>query len=262
MNIMTRVLRCELRDVLRGRWLFAYGAFFLLVTEALLRFGGTGDRALLSLANAVLLVIPLISLVFGTVYVYGAREFNELLLAQPVRRGELFGGLYLGLALPMALAFVAGVGLPFAARLGAAAAATGLAVLLGVGVALTFAFTAIAFLIAVRLDDRAQGLGAAVLLWLVLAVVYDGAVLVVATLFADYPLEKPMLALMLANPLDLGRVLLLMAFDAGALMGYTGAVFQRFFGSIAGVLIASLALLGWVAAPLGVAARRFARRDF
>lgn len=261
MSTTTRILHYELRDVLRGRWLVAYAAFFLLLAEAFLRFGGTGERALLSLMNVVLFVIPLMSLIFGSVYLYGAREFNELLLSHPVRRRQLFGGLYLGLAVPLALAFCVGVALPFLARLGAGAAQP-LGILLVVGVALTLVFTAIAFLVALRFDDRAQGLGAAVLLWLMLAVVYDGAVLLAATLFADYPVERPLLALMLANPLDLARVILLMNFDAAALMGYTGAVFTRFFGSFLGALTASGALLAWIVLPLALGARVFARKDF
>jgi Cu-processing system permease protein len=262
MSTTLKVLRYEVRDVLRGRWLIAYALFFLAVTEALLRFGGTGEHALLSLMNVVLFVIPLMSLVFGTIYLYGAREFNELLLAQPVSRRQLFGGLYLGLSAPLALAFAGGVALPFLGRLGRAGGAGTLLTLLAVGVALTLVFTAIAFLVAVRLEDRAQGLGAAVLLWLLLAVVYDGAVLLVATIMIDYPLEKPLLALMLGNPLDLGRVLLLMTFDAAALMGYTGAVFQRFFGSIAGAALASAALLSWIVLPLALGLRAFERKDF
>jgi Cu-processing system permease protein len=262
MSAVLKVLKYELRDVLRGRWLIAYALFFLLLTEALLRFGGGGERALLSLMNVVLLVIPLMSLVFGTVYLYGAREFNELLLTQPVHRRQLFGGLYLGLGVPLVLSFAAGVALPFLARAGSAGGAGPLALLIGVGTALTLVFTAIAFLVAVRLDDRAQGLGAAVLLWLVLAVVYDGIVLLGATALADYPLEKPLLLLMLVNPLDLGRVLLLMSFDAAALMGYTGAVFERFFGSALGALLASVALLTWIALPLAAGSRMFERKDF
>ena len=262
MTTTLKILKYELRDVVRGRWLIAYAAFFLLLTEALLRFGGAGERALLSLTNVVLLVIPLMSLVFGAMYLYGAREFNELLLSQPVSRRQLFGGLYLGLAVPLALAFALGVALPFLGRAGAVGGLPALAVLLGVGVALTLVFTAIAFLVAIRLDDRAQGLGAAVLLWLLLAVVYDGLVLFVAMTFVDYPLEKPMLALMLANPLDLGRVLLLMTFDAAALMGYTGAVFHRFFGTPAGVSVAVTAMLMWLAVPLVLGLRRFQRKDF
>src|SRR5690606_15414438 len=252
-----KILKYELADVVRGRWLPAYAGFFLLATEALLRFGGTGEAALLSLMNVVLFVAPLMSLIFGAVYLYGAREFNELLLSQPVSRRQLFGGLYLGLALPLALAFALGVGIPFAARLGATGGIPALVVLLAVGIVLTLVFTAVAFLIAVRLDDRAQGLGAAVLLWLLVAVVYDGLVMLGATIFADYPLEKPLLALMVLNPLDLARVILLMTFDAAALMGYTGAVFQRFFGSPLGLAVASTALAVWIALPLTGALQLF-----
>lgn len=257
-----KILKYELADVVRGRWLPAYAGFFLLATEALLRFGGTGEAALLSLMNVVLFVAPLMSLIFGAVYLYGAREFNELLLSQPVSRRQLFGGLYLGLALPLALAFALGVGIPFAARLGATGGIPALVVLLAVGIVLTLVFTAVAFQIAVRLDDRAQGLGAAVLLWLLVAVVYDGLVMLGATIFADYPLEKPLLALMVLNPLDLARVILLMTFDAAALMGYTGAVFQRFFGSPLGLAVASTALAVWIALPLTGALQLFRRKDF
>ena len=67
-------------------------------------------RRLLSLMNVVLLLVPLVSIVFGTMYLYNAREFTELLLAQPVHRRQLFAGLYLGLALPLSAAFVVGLG--------------------------------------------------------------------------------------------------------------------------------------------------------
>ena len=66
-----------------------------------------------------------------------------------------------------------------------------------------------------------------------------------------------MLALMLANPVDLARVLLLLRLDVSAPMGYTSAVFERFFGSAGG---AALAL--WVAVPAMLGARGFRRKDF
>lgn len=130
-----------------------------------------------------------------------------------------------------------------------------------VGVLLTFAFTAIASLAAVLIDDRARGLGAAILAWLVAAVLYDGAILGVVTAFADYPLERPLLGLTLLNPVDLGRVLLLLHFDTAALMGYTGAVFDRFFGTALGT-IAVGALLLWTALPWVLSLRRFRTKDF
>ena len=91
MTTTAKIIRYELRDVLRSRSLIAYALFFLLVMEALLRFGD-GAKAAVSLMNIVLLLIPLVSVVFGTMYLYGAREFTELLLAQPVHRAQLFAG--------------------------------------------------------------------------------------------------------------------------------------------------------------------------
>lgn len=261
MNTTIKIVRYELSDVLRGKWVVAYGAFFWLVTDALLRFGG-GTKALLSLVNVVLLLIPLVSLVFGTTYLYHARAFNMLLLTQPVSRRSLFAGLYAGLALPLATAFAVGVSLPFAYRGLEAGHAGALATLLACGVLLTGIFTALAFWVALRFEEKIKGLGAALVLWLAAAVLYDGAVLLAAHAFAAYPLEQPMLVLMVLNPIDLARVLLLMALDASALMGYTGAVFERFFGSMLGAAVSVGALGAWLALPLGLALGRFRRQDF
>ena len=258
-----KIVQYVLRDVTRGRWLVGYAAFFLLLTEALIRFGGGGAQALLSIANVTLLATPLVGIVFGTMYLYNAREFNELLLAQPVNRRQLFAGLYLGLALPLVLAFVAGVGLPVLVHgVTQAGDRVTLAVLLAMGTGLTLVFLAIAFVIAMWTEDRVRGLGAALATWLVSTVLYDGAVLLVATMFADYPLERPMLALMLLNPVDLARVVLLLQFDVAALMGYTGAVFGRFFGGSGGIAIAGVALSLWIALPAALGLRLFRRKDF
>jgi Cu-processing system permease protein len=92
MTTTLRVLRYEASNVLRGKGVIAWGLLFIAIGEALLRFGGDDSRALLSLVNIVLFVVPLVSLVFGAMYLYGAREFNEMLLAQPVPgRGRTTG---------------------------------------------------------------------------------------------------------------------------------------------------------------------------
>jgi Cu-processing system permease protein len=260
---VARVTGYQLRDVLRSRTLLAYGAFFLLVTEALLRFSGGDARALLSLMSVVLWVVPLVTLIYGTVYLYNAREFTELLLAQPVGRGQLFAGLYLGLTLPLALGVVVGVGAPFVMTgVEEPAQRAALATLLAVAAALTAVFTAIAFCIALRFEDRLKGLGAAIAVWLAASVLYDGLVLLVVSAFADYPLERAVLGLTLANPLDLARVALMLRFDVSALMGYTGAVFQRFFGGAVGTSVVASALAIWIAAPVAAGVRLFRRKDF
>ena len=263
MAVARTVARFQARDVMRSRWLLAYGAFFWIATEGLLRFAGGDARALLSLASVVLYVVPLVALVFGTVYLYNAREFTELLLAQPVHRRALFLGLYGGLTGPLCAAIVAGIGTPFALRGGAAAGQPAmLASLMGAAVALTLVFTAIAFCIALACADRLRGLGTAIGVWMVGAIVYDGLVMAAVAAFDGHPLERPMLALTLANPIDLARVTLLLQSDVSALMGYTGAVFQQFLGGAVGTLTAVAALLLWIIAPAWLGMRAFATKDF
>ena len=261
--VVIKVARYQARDVLRSRWLALYGIFFLAVTEGLLRFSGGDARAILSIASIVLYIVPLVTLAFATVYLYSAREFIELLLAQPVDRRRLFFGLYLGLSVPLAVALVVGVCGPFVAHGFDDPTQRGmLAALLGAGVALTMIFSAVAFCIALWCEDRLKGLGAAIGIWMLCAIVYDGLVMAIVAAFADYPLERAMLALTLANPIDLARVMLLLQLDVSALMGYTGAVFQQFLGGAIGTLVAVGALSLWVAAPIALGVRAFRRKDF
>jgi Cu-processing system permease protein len=260
-SLVLRLVECGLRDVGRRRWLLVYTLCYLGLTDALFRFGGSGDRAILSLTNVVLGLVPLVSLVFGTMYLYHAREFIQMMLAQPVGRGALYVGLYGGLAIPLAASFLAGVGLPLAWHGGLADAGRGAAILLGVGVTLTAIFTGLAFVISLGVTDRAGGLAVAILVWLGAVVLYDGAVLLLVIALRDYPLEAPLIGAMLANPIDLARVTLLMQFDLGVLAGYTGAVFARAFGTTAGTLGAAGTLAVWVAAPFLIGLRQFARKD-
>jgi Cu-processing system permease protein len=261
MSTTMKIAWFEVRDVLRSRWLIGYMLFFVLVADALLRFG-SGEKSLLSLVNIVLFVTPLVTLVFATVYQYNSREFIELLLAQPVQRRQMFGGLYLGITVPVSAVFIAGIAVPVMIHRADNAVAVGtLLALLGSGVALTAIFTAFALLIVARVDDRLKGLGLAIVLWLVLTVLYDGIVLLAASILADHAIERPLLALMVANPVDLARVSLLLQCDISALLGYTGAAMRQFFGG-SGTMIAAAALGGWVAGPLVLAYRSFGRKDF
>jgi Cu-processing system permease protein len=263
MRVFTRIVAYHLRDTARSRWLLIYAAFFALATDALLRFSDSPLKAGLALVSVVLLIVPLVSLMVGTMYVYAAREFTEVLLAQPIRRRALFLAQYVGIALPLSLAFAAGLVLPFAFH-GAVGGPEGgvLLSLLAAGVGLSWIFAALAQLIAVRFDDRVRGLGLAIGAWLALTILYDGMVLVLATTLSSYPIERPLLVLMLLNPVDLARLALLLQFDVSALMGYTGALFRSFFDGSGALFISLGALLLWVAGPVMLGARHFGRKDF
>ncbi len=251
------------KDVLRKRWVIAYAVLLTLAGDLLLRLAGNGPSALVSLLNVVLLLIPLIALILGSASLYGAREFTELLLAQPIPRRALFIGLYFGLTIPLAAATAVGLILPFVIeRAIDATSAPMLAVLVAVSVLLVAVFTALAFVVTVLVHDRARGLGLAMLLWLSMGVLYDGVVLAVATALRDWPIERGMLAAMVLNPIDLARTILLLRLDVAALMGYTGAVFRAAFGTASGAVIALATLALWVVIPWWFGARAFDRKDF
>ena len=73
MSVVLRIARFGIRDLARSRWLAVYTLFFAFAAWALFRFSDTEQKALLSLVNVALFVVPLASLVFGTIYLYGAR---------------------------------------------------------------------------------------------------------------------------------------------------------------------------------------------
>ncbi len=247
---MFKILKYSFFDLTRSRWLYVYGAFYLLLTVSLLWLGGGLSKAIISLMNIILVLAPLIATMFGVMYYYNSREFAELLLAQPIRRSHIFIGQYLGVASSLAISLLAGVGLPFAAYgIFSSPEIWNFGVLLLVGLFLSFIFSAIAFFLALRNENRIRGFGAAILVWLFFAVIYDGLFLLALSLFSDYPLENFAIGASMFNPIDLSRILILLKLDISALMGYTGAVIQKFLGTAPGMACSLVVLLLWVALP-------------
>ena len=212
---------------------------------------------MLGLLNIILIIVPLVSLVFSTIYVYNSAEFIELLVSQPLQRKTIWMSLFIGLAASMTLAFLIGAGIPVILY---QADATGLLMIL-MGVMLSVIFVAIALLAAVTTRDKAKGIGVAILLWLYFSLLFDGLILFGLFQFSDYPIEKAMVGVSMLNPIDLGRILILLKMDISALMGYTGAIFRDFFGTAPGMMLSLMVLLIWILIPLALSVRSFKHKD-
>ncbi|MEW6051735.1 MAG: ABC transporter permease subunit [Candidatus Zixiibacteriota bacterium] len=251
-----------IRDLTRNRWGLLYTAFFVVVTVGLFHLQAQSAKVAVSLMSVCLFLIPLVSSVFGTIYFYNSREFIELVLAQPVERKTVFLGMFGGLSVALVAGFALGVGIP-TAILGdwSTGQLTSVTLLLTIGSLLTIIFLSISFLLAIIFDDRGKGLASALAVWLFTALIYDGLVLMAAMSFSEYPLETPLLLASMANPIDLARVTLLIQTDWAALMGYTGAVFSRFFGTSLGVTVATVSLGLWIIVPLFIGIRKFRFKD-
>lgn len=260
---MRKILKYSFFDLIRSLWCYLYMAFYLVSTLALLWLSHDISRAIVSLMNIIIIITPLISLALGTMYYYNSREFAELLLAQPIKRRSVFLGQYLGLSTSLGLSFVLGMGLPFVFYgVFVSSQIWDFAMLILVGILLTFIFTALAFLIASQFENKIKGIGIAIVTWLTLSVIYDGLFLLVMVLFEDYPLEKVSLAATLFNPIDLSRILIMLKLDISSLMGYTGALFQKFFGSAWGISIVLGSLILWVLVPVAWFDRAIRSKDF
>ncbi|HOD65565.1 MAG TPA: ABC transporter permease [candidate division Zixibacteria bacterium] len=263
MTALRNVTWFVVKDIVRSRWSLVNTLFFAAATAGLFYLQADAGKAAVSLSSLCLVFVPLISLLYPAMYYYSAREFVELILTQPVGRRAVYLGLFAGIFASLWLGFALGIGVPYLVLGGVnAAGMTALAAVLLVGTALGAIFTGLALVAAVRFDDRGKGLAVVLGIWLTAAIGYDGAVLAAATAFAAYPLETPLLAAALGNPVDLARVLLLIHSDMAALMGYTGAVFMRFFDRASGLGLAAAVLTLWAAAPVWYGIRRFARKDF
>jgi Cu-processing system permease protein len=90
----------------------------------------------------------------------------------------------------------------------------------------------------------------------------SGLFLILMVVFNDYPLDKFALIGTVLNPIDLSRILILLKLDISALLGYTGAVFQQFFGSSLGMFLAIFILLLWVIFPVWRIVAVSKKKDF
>ena len=202
---------------MRSRWSYVYFAFYLLLGTVLLFLNNDLSKAVITLMNVIIVLVPLIGTIFGVMYYYNSKEFTELLLAQPLKRSSIFLGQYLGVALSLSMSLILGLGLPFVFYgLFKSNAIWDFSLLLITGTFLTLIFTALAFNIALSNENKIKGFGYAILLWLFLAIIYDGIFLLTLIMFEDYPLDKLSLVGTMLNPIDLSRTLILLKLDISA----------------------------------------------
>jgi len=260
---MLKILKYSFFDLIRSRWSIIYFIFYFISGFVLLYLSNDVSKAIVSLMNITLILTPLIGTLFGIMNFYNSREFIELLLAQPIPRKHIFLGMYSGISISLSLSLLLGMGIPFAFYgVFVSGQIMSLVSLLISGVFLTFIFTSISFYIALVNENKLKGFGVAILVWLFMVFIYDGIVLLLLIFFQDYPLEKLAIIISLLNPVDLSRILVMLKLDISALMGYTGAVFSKFFGNNTGMFISISALTVWAIVPTFFILKKSVKKDF
>lgn len=218
------LLRLELFDAFRSRWLaftmaaytLVFGAFVWLGLRESSVLGFTGiSRVVLNASNAVVVVLPLVALVATCQAVPRARStgYFEMFATQPCRRSDWLWAIILS-----RLAVLAG---PLLLLLGAAWIATDttsepiLGALVGrtllVTLALVIAFIGIGLFVSVSAKSAERAVVGALLVWLIVSALHDFAMI-------GFLLEQriePWLVFALSgtNPVEAARLALLSGID-------------------------------------------------
>ena len=109
---MNNIAKFIFFDILKNEIVLLYTLLLFVISWSVLGLDSNYTKATLSLLNIVLLVVPLVSIIFSTIYVYNSSQFIELLLSQPIARGKIWLNIFIGLSSALILAYLLGCGVP------------------------------------------------------------------------------------------------------------------------------------------------------
>lgn len=260
------------RRMSAARATLGFAILFSLLALGISYFGLAGQRATgfqgfarvtTSLFNLVVYIVPLTALVIGAAEVTGRRENLALILVQPIPRNAVLLGSFVGVAGALAAALVIGLGgagvlIAFQTT---TASLGGYLTLLASSMGLLLSFLAMGFLLGVVLLDRLKAMAASIMVWFLMVVGYDLAIIGVSAVLHGVPLKTILLPAIFLNPVDICRVVVTLASGRGALFGPAGANLVDVFGRPLGATLAGAALCALIAVPLVVMLHVFKRRD-
>ena len=107
---MNKIYKYVLSDIIRNRMILFYAIILLALSLSVFSLEDTASKGVLSMLNLILMIVPLFSIIFSTIYMYQGSEFIELLISQPIQRKTLWRGMFMGLISSLGLAFLLGAG--------------------------------------------------------------------------------------------------------------------------------------------------------
>lgn len=264
--------RREFRDAIASRWFILYTLAFtvLAVAVSFMSLSGVGShgfagfgRTSAGLLNLIMLIVPLMAITAGAGTIAGERERGTLvyLFAQPITRGQVLLGKYIGLALSLLCSLCAGFGISaivLAWRTGGVGVGSFL-VLVSYTALLALAMLSLGLLISVFSRRTSVATGVSLFLWLSLVFLSDLGLMASSLLFRLRVQEIFSLAVL--NPLQSFKMGVIADMNASLdVLGPVGTYASHTYGdSLAWILIGSVLL--WTALPLTLSLIIFKRRN-
>ncbi|MEW6139893.1 MAG: ABC transporter permease subunit [Thermodesulfobacteriota bacterium] len=271
---MGPIAKLELKIQLRNRWMIGFGALFAALVVGVSYYGLTFlgyeaefqdfYRTTVTMLNLALIIIPVVALVSGGQSLCGEPGYFEVLASQPVSRTDILlgkvAGIFIALTVMTAVGF--GLGGVIVALKTESEGIWRYFVFVGVSISLGLVFVSLSAAMSILAHRKPMAIVTGLILWFFFLVVYDFLVLSISYYIEEAYLRTMLYFSLMGNPIDLARVIVLMAVGGEAALGAAGAGLLRMFGGTFTSAIAAIALLIiWIAAPLAVAATAFRRQD-
>ena len=264
------IARKELSDKLKSRWVIVIAVGFAVFTLVISYFGGATsgvagfrnmEATVASLTSLVTYFIPILALTLGGGIIADEHDKGtlEIFLASPMTPGEFIFGKFLGLAVALSLAMIAGLGvsgLVLLAGNGMKAFGSYLVFMLNSAV-LGFIFLSVSFLVSVLFRERARAIAFTVFLWLFFSVLYDLGLIGLLIITKGTIGNNVFSAILTLNPVDVYRVINFLSI--GELKVFLGLVSVDLPSYMKTPVLAAVSC-AWMGLPLFLSYRLFKKR--
>ena len=257
----------------RNKWVAMFAITFALLTFFISYFGmvtsgysGFQDfaRTSTSLIKLSGFLIPLFSLLVGVFSFISDPEYMELLVSQPLTRSQIIIGKFLGLAFTLIGATIIGFTIPgviISIAIGTEGA-MGYAATVFFIILEGLIFLGCAILIAQLTKRQQLAVGVSIGFWIFFEVIY-GILILGSTIYLESDVLKYVLIFsLLGNPIDITRVLSLIAVGGLEFFGPAGATLFKMTGSQLWAMLYGLGGLAlWIVLPLLISIRLYSKHD-
>ncbi|MEO0139736.1 MAG: hypothetical protein ABIL19_00005 [candidate division WOR-3 bacterium] len=256
---MLKIFKYEALNLFQSSTIWIYTLFVFLLTFGFAFFTGDPSKTVSAVLSLVVFLLPIIVMILTIMDYYNSREFIGMILSYPLSRTSVFLGKSLALSFVLTVSWTIGYLLPIVVRGWAYDYAIWLYIS---GLVITWVCIPLALLFGILNDDKVAGVGLVIGLWLFFTLIYDALILGISLSFRDYPVEKVVIPLILLNPIDLARILVVRNMDIAILMGYTGALFETFLRGKVGIILALFSISLWITVPIFLANILFNKKDW
>lgn len=265
-----QIAKQQLTLILRSKWLVSFGLLFLLLAFFVVYFSDTSgsgyvgfNRMTASLLNLTLLMIPLISLLMGSLFIAGEKEDGGLLLLMtyPIHSRSILTGKFFGLLTAIGTVLTAGYGVALLSTF-FVSSNTSMTVMFqfyGLSFLLAAIFVSLSIWIGLRSRSRFHALGVSLIVWALTVLFYEFIIMGISVLIPKSGILSLLSISIFLNPVELIRVWGILSLDGASVFGPGLYDFTIWAKEWTGTLLFVFTTLLWIVIPFFFSKRTIKR---